>query len=255
MIAAVPGVRYVGLYSIGLQAASAARSVPLYAFSPLLTRLTTTFRARGRDATAAEFDELERRWLPSVLGFGVVAVAAIGFSVPIWLGHTYVLSGITAVILLSCYIVHVGFTGMRTCTRAVGRPGLEARYSTVWTVANGLLTVPLALLAGCSASSRRPPATGAAASVILRLALPVYRAPAAAAPQAELVAYVAAAGVLTLLGELVVLHTALHGFVGLVVSGVPPPSPWGCWPRSNAVTRGPPIHASSKWRRDRPRRR
>ena len=86
VIAAVAPVGDVGLYSIGLQAASAARSVPLYAFSPLLTRLTTTFRHEGRAAAAMEFEQLERRWLPSVLGFGVVAVAAIGFSVPVWLG-------------------------------------------------------------------------------------------------------------------------------------------------------------------------
>ena len=223
VIAAVSGVRYVGLYSIGLQAASAARSVPLYAFSPLLTRLTTTFRARGRDATAAEFDELERRWLPSVLGFGVVAVAAIGFSDPIWLGHTYVLSGITAVILLSCYIVHVGFTGMRTCyVRAVGRPGLEARYSTVWTVANGLLTVPLALLAGMLGVVSATAATGVAASVyFVWLCRRTEHLPLLL-PKRSWWLYVAAAGVLTLLGELAVLHTALHGFVGLVVSGVPP---------------------------------
>ncbi len=223
VIAAVSGVRYVGLYSIGLQAASAARSVPLYAFSPLLTRLTTTFRAGGREATGAEFDQLERRWLPSVLGFGVVAVAAIGFSVPIWLGHTYVLSGVTAVILLSCFIVHVGFTGMRTCyVRAVGRPGLEARYSTVWTVANGLLTVPLALLGGMIGVVSATAGTGIAASVyfvwLCRRAegLPLLL------PKKSWWLFVAAAGALTLLGELAVLHTGLHGFVGLAVSGLPP---------------------------------
>jgi O-antigen/teichoic acid export membrane protein len=166
VIAAVSPVRYVGLYNIGLKAASAARSVPLCAFSPLLTRLTTTFRREGRAAAAVEFEYLERRWFPSVLGYGVLALSAIGFSVTIWLGDDYVLSGVTAVVLLTGYIVYVGLTGMRTCyVRAIGRPGLEARYSTVWTVCNAALTVPLALAAGMIGVVSATAATGIVASV------------------------------------------------------------------------------------------
>jgi O-antigen/teichoic acid export membrane protein len=223
VIAAVSPVRYVGLYSIGLQAASGARSVPLYAFSPLLTRLTTTFRHRGREAAAEEFVELERRWLPSVLGFGVVAVAAIGFSVPIWLGHRYVLSGVTAAILLACFAVHVGFTGLRTCyVRAVGRPGLEARYATVWTVCNALLTVPLALAAGMIGVVSATAVTGVLASgyfvVLCRRAerLPVIY------PSRRGWLLGVGASCLTVAGELVVLRSGVSGLIGLVVSGLPP---------------------------------
>ena len=111
VIAAVLPIRYVGLYAIGMQAASAARSLPLYAFAPLLTQLTTTFRMQGRDVAAAEFERLERRWLPAVLGYGVVGVAAIGFAVPIWLGDSYVVSGVVAAVLLAGYIVHVTSPG------------------------------------------------------------------------------------------------------------------------------------------------
>jgi hypothetical protein len=47
---------------------------------------------------------------------------------------------LTATILLAGYIVHVGLTGMRTCyVRAVGRRGLETRYSFVWMVTNTAL--------------------------------------------------------------------------------------------------------------------
>ncbi|HEX2434785.1 MAG TPA: hypothetical protein VHI55_12630 [Gaiellaceae bacterium] len=111
VIAAVSPVRYLGLYNIGLKAASAARSVPLYAFSPLLTRLTTTFRREGRAAAAVDFEFLERRWLQSVLGYGVLALSAIGFSVTIWLGNDYVLSGVTSVVSLTGYIVTSGSRG------------------------------------------------------------------------------------------------------------------------------------------------
>src|SRR5918996_4919381 len=147
IIAAFLPVRYVGLYQIGMQVASAVRTVPLFAFPPLLTRLTTTFRRRGRDETAAAFGRLERRWLPAVLGYGVVAIAAVGFAVPVWLGDRYVVAGAVAAVLLAGYTVHVGLTGMRTCyVRAVGRPGLETRCSTMWTGINVVLTVPLLLL-------------------------------------------------------------------------------------------------------------
>jgi hypothetical protein len=195
----------------------------LYAFSPLLTRLTTTFRHRGREAAAEEFVELERRWLPSVLGFGVVSVAAIGFSVPIWLGHRYVLSGVTAAILLACFAVHVGFTGLRTCyVRAVGRPGLEARYATVWTVCNALLTVPLALAAGMIGVVSATAVTGVLASgyfvVLCRRAerLPVIY------PSRRGWLLGVGASCLTVAGELVVLRSGVSGLIGLVVSGLPP---------------------------------
>jgi O-antigen/teichoic acid export membrane protein len=222
VIAAVSPVRYVGLYSIGLQAASAARSVPLYAFSPLLTRLTTTFRRDGRAAAAVEFEQLEQRWLPSVLGFGAVALAAIGFSVPVWLGHGYGLSGAAAAVLLTGYIVHVGFTGMRTCyVRAIGRPGLEARYSTVWTVANAALTVPLALAAGMIGVVGATAGTGVLASLYFvslcrrEERLPVF------IPGPRWWAIAAVAAGVTVLGELVVIQTGVHGFAGLVLSGIP----------------------------------
>lgn len=223
VVAAVSPVRYVGLYSIGLQAASAARSVPLYAFSPLLTRLTTTFRTAGRDAAEAEFEHLERRWLPSVLGFGVVALAAVGFAVPIWLGHRYVLSGVTAVVLLTGYLVHVGFTGMRTCyVRAIGRPGLEARYSSVWTISNGLLTVPLALLGGLIGVVAATAGTGVIASVyFVSLCRRTEQLPLIV-PKKEWWIFVGAAAAVTVLGELAVLRTGSRGFLGLALSGVPP---------------------------------
>jgi hypothetical protein len=69
--------------------------------------------------------------------------------VPIWLGDRYVLGGVTAAILRTGYMVHVGLTGMRTCyVRAVGRPGLEKRYSLVWTVTNTAITIPAVIVGG-----------------------------------------------------------------------------------------------------------
>jgi O-antigen/teichoic acid export membrane protein len=223
LIAAVSPVRYVGYYSIGLQAASAARSVPLYAFSPMLTRLTTTFRRHGREAAQAEFDFLERRWLPSVLGYGVLALGAIGFSVTVWLGGDYVLSGVTAVVLLVGYVAHVALTGARTCyVRAVGRPGLEARYSTVWTIWNAALTVPLAIAAGMIGVVAATAATGVLASVYFVYLCRREEGLPFLVPERRWWLLAAGAAFVTVAGELVVLRTGLHGFVGLATTGVPP---------------------------------
>jgi O-antigen/teichoic acid export membrane protein len=222
VIAAVLPVKYVGLYSIGMQAASAVRSIPLYVFSPVLTRLTTTFRRQGREAAGGEFARFERRWLPDVLAFGVIAVAAIGFAVPIWLGDGYGLSGVTAAVLLTGYMVHVGLTGMRTCyVRAVGRPGLETRYSLVWTIANAAVTIPMALLAGLVGVVTATAATGIIASVYFvelcrrREGLPVI------APGGRWWAFVVAGATVTVAGELAIVQTDLHGFLALVLAGVP----------------------------------
>jgi O-antigen/teichoic acid export membrane protein len=222
VIAAFLPVRYVGLYQIGLQVASAVRSLPLYAFAPLLTRLTMLFRRDGRDATLAEFARLERRWLPSVSGYGLVGVAAVGFSVAIWLGHGYALSGAVAAVLLAGYTVHVVLTGMRTCyVRAVGRPGLETRCSTMWTVLNLVLTVPLVLLAEVVGVVAATAFAGTVASVyFVRLcrrteALPLIL------PPARWWWTVAGAVALTVAGELLVLQTGVGGFLGLALSGIP----------------------------------
>jgi O-antigen/teichoic acid export membrane protein len=225
VIAAVEPVRYVGYYGIGLQVASAARSLPLYAFSPLLTRLTATYGRGGRDAAKSEFDRLERRWLPGVAAYGVAAVAAAPFVVPLWLGreHHYVLSGIVAAVLLSGYMFHVGLTGMRTCyVRAVGRPGLEARYSTVWTVLNAALTVPFAIAAGMIGVVSVTAATGIAASgYFVWLCRGAEGLPSVTPPGRWWIAAPIAA-LVTVLGEAALLRTDAHGLVGLAASCLPP---------------------------------
>jgi O-antigen/teichoic acid export membrane protein len=222
VIAAVLPVRYVGLYSVGMQAASGARSLPLYAFTPVLTRLTTTFRREGRAAAAADFERLERRWLPGVLGYGIVAVAAIGVSIPVWLGDRYALGGVVAAVLLAGYVVHVGFTGMRTCyVRAVGRPGLETRYAVVWTIGNALFTVPLALVAGVVGVVSVTAVTALIASLYFVVLCRRAEQLQVILPQRRWWCFAAVAVGVTVAGELAILQTGLHGFLALGLTGVP----------------------------------
>ena len=233
VIAAVSGVRWVSVSTASACRRPRRRGVCRCPHSRRSSDAADDVvpRARPRRDGRRVRRAARRRWLPSVLGFGIVAVAAIGFSVPIWLGHTYVLSGITAVILLSCYIVHVRLHRCGRVLLAVGRPGLEARYSTVWPVANGLLTVPLALLAGmlgvrlATASDRR------CRVGVLGLALPADPAPTAVAPQAELVA-------LRRRGRRPdaarrarrPAHGASQGSWASSSREYRRSSPWGCWP-------------------------
>ena len=227
VIAAVLPVRYVGLYQIGMQVASAVRSLPLYAFPPLLTRLTTIFRLEGRGETAAEFERLERRWSPTVLGYGVVGIAAIGFSVPVWLGDRYVLSGVVAAVLLAGYTIHVGLTGMRTCyVRAIGRPGLETRCSTAWTIVNSVLTIPLALLFGVVGVVAATAFAGVVASVYFVRLCGLKEGLPTQLPNRRWWLLAAAASAVAIVGELAIVYTGFHGFLALALAGIPALAGW-----------------------------
>jgi hypothetical protein len=86
----------------------------------------------------AEFDRIQTRWLPLVLGYSAVATCAALFAVPIWLGDDFQLAGVLAAILTIGYGLHVALTGIRTCfVRSIGRPGLETRYSVFSTILIG----------------------------------------------------------------------------------------------------------------------
>jgi O-antigen/teichoic acid export membrane protein len=149
VVAALLPVRYVGLFAAAHQVATAARSLPLFAFPPLLTTFANSFAQRGEPGALAEFVRIQSRWLPVVLGYTVVATSAAAFVVPIWLGDGFQLAGVIAAILTFGYGLHVALTGIRTCfARSIGQPGLETRYSIFSTIVNVMLTVPLALIFG-----------------------------------------------------------------------------------------------------------
>jgi lipopolysaccharide/colanic/teichoic acid biosynthesis glycosyltransferase/O-antigen/teichoic acid export membrane protein len=221
IVAALFPVRYVGLYAAGYMAASVARSLPLYAFPPILTRLAGIFARRGLPAARAEFEVLEAAWLPLVLGYGAVATCAVGFGVPIWLGTTYRLAGAVGAVLMAGYTVHVALTGVRTCfVRSVGRPELEARYSVFSTVLNLLLTVPFAVAFGVVGVVAATAVALAVASVyFIRLCRPLElrdRLPGRRCWAAIVLAAAVAAA-----GEFAFSLAGWHGTIPLLVAGVP----------------------------------
>ncbi|MBC2900023.1 lipopolysaccharide biosynthesis protein [Streptomyces cupreus] len=242
VIAALLPVRYVGVYAAGYQAATALRSLPLYAFPPILTRMTHVYAARGLAGAVREFHVLQSRWLPAVLTYGAVTTTAVGLAVQVWLGTELALSGAVAAVLLAGYAVQVAFTGMRTCfVRAVGRPGLETRYSWCSTAVNLALTVPLTLLfgvVGVVLATSIGIMTGSLYFVVLcrRLAhLREQRLPKRWLPATGLAVITAG------LGELLVLRLGWHGALPLLLAGLPVLVGLGAaWPLlARELTRGP----------------
>jgi lipopolysaccharide/colanic/teichoic acid biosynthesis glycosyltransferase len=221
IVAALFPVRYVGLYAAGYMAASVARSLPLYAFPPILTRLAGIFTHQGLPGAQAEFEVLEAIWLPLVLGYGAVATCAVGFGVPIWLGTTYRLAGAVGAVLMAGYTVHVALTGVRTCfVRSVGRPELEARYSVFSTVLNLLLTVPFAIAFGViGVVAATAVALAVASAYFIQLCHPLGlrdRLPGWLCWAAIILAAAVAAA-----GEFAFSLVGWHGTLALLVAGVP----------------------------------
>lgn len=222
VIAALLPVRYVGIFAAGYQAATALRSLPLYAFPPILTRMTHVYAAHGFAGAVREFHVLESRWLPAVLTYGAVTTTAVGPAVVVWLGPDLALSGAVAAVLLAGYAVQVAFTGMRTCfVRAIGRPGLETRYSWCSTVVNLALTVPLTLMfgvIGVVVATSVGIVVGSLYLVVLcrRLArLRERRLPRRWVPATVSALITAGAG------ELLVLRLGWHGALPLLLAGLP----------------------------------
>jgi len=215
-------VRYVGIYAVGAQAAAALRTLPLVAFHPILRRLTTVFTIEGLTGAVREFRGVQERWLPAVLGYGAVATVAVGFGVSVWLGPEYHLSGVVAAVLMAGFTVHVALTGVRTCfVRAIGRPGLETRYSLLSTVVNLALTVPLAIAFG---------AVGVVSATTIALSgasLYFVRACQRVAPlhrvhlSGRWVLSITGACAVTLIGELAVIQAPWRGTLPLAIAVVP----------------------------------
>ncbi len=215
-------VRYVGIYAVGAQAAAALRALPLVAFHPILRRLTTVFTIDGLAGAVREFRAVQERWLPAVLGYGAVATVAVGFGVSMWLGPEYRMSGVVAAVLMAGFTVHVALTGVRTCfVRAIGRPGLETRYSLLSTVVNLALTVPMAIAFG---------AVGVVSATTIALSgasLYFVRACERVAPlhrvqlSGRWVLSITGACIVTLIGELAVMQAPWRGTLPLAIAVVP----------------------------------
>jgi O-antigen/teichoic acid export membrane protein len=138
----------LGQLGIGAQFADGGRLLASAALGPIASTLAVTAGAGDHGVLRTRFAELHRLWVLSVLGAGLVGAMALQPLIEAWLG-----GGHDEAALLGGVLVLATTAGLATGSgaaylRALGRPGLEARYGVLVLVVNLLLTIPLALAAG-----------------------------------------------------------------------------------------------------------
>lgn len=148
VVALLLPVRFVGLYALGAQAATALKSLPLWAMSPMSTRLATKYAQAGLPAAVEEFRSINRAWQKAVSGYALVGAVTLGFAVPAILGADFSDAGFVASILAAGYATNLATVPLSCLVRSIGRPGLEMRYGLIATGLNVALSVPLGLQFG-----------------------------------------------------------------------------------------------------------
>ena len=136
-------VRRVALYSAGANLSHQVRNLPTNAVAPAAALLGAVFGERGEEAAITEFRRLQRLWVVAVTGWVVVAAGIAGFGIPVWLGPTFRISGLVAVVLMVAHLLRLWVQMLVVLCQTVGRPELEARYAAVAVGANLVLTVAL----------------------------------------------------------------------------------------------------------------
>lgn len=137
----------LGHVGIASQIAEAGRLVTGSALSPITSRLSQAFGARDEslDTLAAR---LNRLWTVGVAGGTVIGAIAIYPLVESWLGEGHGEGALFGAFLVLAYGLNMSIGASAAYLRAVGRPGLEARYNGLVIVLNVFMTVAFGLAAG-----------------------------------------------------------------------------------------------------------
>ena len=138
----------VGQLGIGGQFADGGRLLAGAALSPVHASFAVSAGAGDTVELERRFVALHRLWILGVLGAAAVGAASLPPLIEAWLGPGY---GQAA--MLGTFLVLGSAAGLATGTgvaymRAIGQPGLEARYGLIIVAANLALTIPLAFAAG-----------------------------------------------------------------------------------------------------------
>lgn len=138
----------VGEFAVGVQLPVAAMLIAGSLLGPLASELARDHGARDPPSVFGRFRDLQARWGILVVGGTGVGCASLGPVLTAWLrrplGHAALFGALTLVAFAANLL-----TGPATSyLRAIGKPGLEARYGTLVMTLNIALTVALALAIG-----------------------------------------------------------------------------------------------------------
>jgi O-antigen/teichoic acid export membrane protein len=148
VVGLVAPVTTVGQLGIGAQVAEAGRLVAGTAINPLVSRMSIVFGEGGRAALTDLYLRLERLWTLTVIGATAIGGATLLPLIRAWLGDGHDEAALLGGFLVLAFGINL-LTGVPTAfLRAVGQPGLEARYGLLVIGVNVLFTVALGVLFG-----------------------------------------------------------------------------------------------------------
>jgi O-antigen/teichoic acid export membrane protein len=148
VVALLLPVRYVAFYSLGATAATYIRNLPLWLLPPVAIRLFRAMGERGVLGAVDEFRTLHARWMGVIVGYSLVGLVSGGVGLVAWLGTRFWPAAVVCAVLTAGNGVNLMTAVMSNFARAIGRPGLEARYGTLVMGVNIALTIPAGLLFG-----------------------------------------------------------------------------------------------------------
>jgi O-antigen/teichoic acid export membrane protein len=148
IVGLVASPRTVGLVGIGAQIAEAGRLVAGAALSPLTSRLSIAFGAQGEPGVMRLFPRLHRLWLLGAGGATAIGVFALYPLIAGWLGPGHADAALYGGFLVLGYGINVSTGSGTAYVKAVGRPGLDARYNGLTIALNAALTIPLGIAYG-----------------------------------------------------------------------------------------------------------
>jgi O-antigen/teichoic acid export membrane protein len=138
----------VGQVGIGSQVAEAQRFVAFAALGPLIARMAISHGEGDQTRLAALYHRLDRFWRPATAGFALVVCGAMYPLIAAWLGPGHGDAALYGIVLTVAYGINA-LTGPGVAyLRAIGRPGLEARYGGLVIGLNLAATIPLGILFG-----------------------------------------------------------------------------------------------------------
>jgi O-antigen/teichoic acid export membrane protein len=138
----------IGEVGIGSQVAEAVRFMCGAALGPVLARLAIVHGEGASRRLVALYHRAEFVWLRLGAGLTVIACAVMQPLIAAWLGDKAGRAALYGVLLTLAYGLSVLAAAPLAYLRAIGKPGLEARYGAITIAANVVLTISLGVAFG-----------------------------------------------------------------------------------------------------------